>query len=310
VFGKEILVKQPISLICFLVCAALASAADAPSIAKVWIKPDVPIRGTALEFAILGDGFNADSVTVTLFGPSCENGCMLTLNGPKNSRFLTGSKELAAAGDYQITVKNGDGPATPKTAFCRVMTPRITGVWTKPSPPVAGTPFELDLTGIGFEAATRVALLNTVTCTRPNGCPVAIRSNASGLISGVVTAPLAADYQVALWNAGDAQFAEADLRVPPPEIKWNSWGSVSPSRGTPFDFIIEGSNFIAGGNQIRVFDMQRCRPPAGCAPTVNFAHASSNLLVGKMTIGIPGSFSVGVVVAGVQSSNFVPLVVR
>jgi hypothetical protein len=159
-----------------LAICALTVLAQTPSISQVWVKPDNPVRGGAIQFVVLGD-FDAKTATATLFGSApCDKGCELKINGEKRSDRLTGSVLMQYTGEFQIEVRNGDGTPAKRMAFCIVAAPRIARIWTKPDPPDPGSPIELGIVGAGFSSASVTGVLANSACAQSECASISLVS--------------------------------------------------------------------------------------------------------------------------------------
>jgi hypothetical protein len=288
---------------------ALTVSAQTPSISQVWVKPDNPVRGGAVQFVVLGD-FDAKTVSATLYGPApCDKGCELKINGDKRSDRLSGNALMPSSGEFQIQVRNGDGTLTKKVPFCTVAAPRIARIWTKPDPPEPGSSMEVGIAGAGFDSASVTAVLANSLCVQKECASISLAAKTFDYLAGSVPAVPGGRYVVVVKNANDTQLAEGDLTISP-KLEQLSTVPAAPLRNVVFQFSFVGKGFWAGQSRIRLFEPSLCPKPAGCEPNgLTFSQSTATRLEGRMLIGRPGIFEVGVESAGAMS-NLVKLEVK
>jgi hypothetical protein len=200
-----------LSLTGWILCVIWVSSgalAAPPSIAQVWTKPEMPLLGRILEWTIIGSGFSPASSTVSVFGPGCENGCILKVDQSKSTTtVLTGQFPVTTVGEFTVKVKNAETEAPEPRYFYSSFSPKIIQVWTNPSPPNIGRPFKVGLVGSGFDSKSA---LMEIGCTAQSFCRVAVETRtfnaisgeAPALAAGQITTVLVGDVQIAAVNAG------------------------------------------------------------------------------------------------------------
>lgn len=273
----------------------------APVVSRVWTRPEAPVRGNTLEWAILGSGFD-DSVSVLTFGPGCDKGCPLQLD-VKKSDLLSGSFKVTGIGKFSVKVQTRDGGASEPKLFFFSSPLSITRVWTKPDPPLLGQPFEIGIEGSGFDPASIQAALQ---CS-PSNCVVTLASRTSGMIAGRAPAMRAGQHRVMVRNAADSQLAETVLTIPNPVISNFSVNPNPPTRNVPFNFVLSGT-YLGAAPEIRLYAPgceQGCRPNS-----IKITRYDSTTIVGVMSTTLFGIVQIGVVSADSRSANFFPVTIR
>jgi hypothetical protein len=239
------------------ISALTVSAQAQPSISQIFVKPDMPVRGGALQFVVLGD-FDPKTVTATVFGPApCDKGCPLKIEDKdKSSGRFTGSTSINLYGEFQIEVRNGDGPPSRRMPFVTVAAPRIARIWTKPDPPDPGSPIEMGIIGAGFDSASVTAVLDNSACAKNDCGQISLVAKSFDYLVGSTPALPGGHYIVAVKNANDTQYAEGDLTITP-KLDHLSTTPPAPVRNIQFQFSFSGNGFgsvrLASGYSNRRF---------------------------------------------------------
>lgn len=289
-----------------LALVVLPAMADSPTVTRVWVKPDNPVRGGTVEYIVLGD-FDPKTVKAALFGPGrCATGCKLQMDVAANAKTLSGRETLKEAGTFQIELRNGDGPPAKRVPFCTVAAPRITKLWTRPDPPAPGAPLEIGIVGSGFDPGSVTAVLAHPLCANKTCLNINLSTRTISYLGGSFTTSVGGRFTLALRNAADAEFATVDLFISPKLDQLNTTPS-EPRARVPFQFSISGKGFWPGRTRLLRFDAKTCNK--GCPLSATFTSSGESELKGRTSIPQPGSYELAVEIQG-AFSNRVPLVIK
>ncbi|MFN7935524.1 MAG: hypothetical protein U0R19_19495 [Bryobacteraceae bacterium] len=266
------------------------------SVSRVWVIPETPVRGQAMQFVVTGE-FDAKTVVATLYGPGdCAKGCALSINGEKKPNVFSGTARMEVRGKYEIEVRNGDGPAGKRVPFCTVVGPSITQVWTKPDPPKPGEGFVIGIVGAGFDAASAGA----VACWQQRCSDLALASRSFGFLTATGPALPGGKYKIGVRNKGDKEAAFADLVIAPSLDEISTVPAVVKAN-VAFQASIIGKGFMAGETRIKVSHPKYC--PKECKPNGKAIKLSETRMDVQMWFAAPGRYQLWVESDGVASNR-------
>jgi hypothetical protein len=238
-----------------------APAGTAPVITSYVWTPATPIAGEQFDGTINGSNFCAGGST------ACTEFDSTRIN-VVSSTTLRISGAVLTAGSWQFYLQSQAGPSNRSTSFTVTSpsqsVPVITGYTLTPTSPVAGSPFNVVVTGSNFiPGATQInfCLVASTICTVTPTASVSVTSTTSLTLTNFTLN--AGSWQFYLQTSSGISTRSSPFTVQSssssvPQISSYTFNPVIPITGRPFSATITGDNFDLSGT--RIFFCQIGRP--------------------------------------------------